>query len=207
MKPLALLVPVFSALFVSSCSKASAASYDLKICDDAYLSIVKGLARSFDYAEVRNTASGRDVETAGEKCKTAKQREVCLKAVESTTATTGWNNGSHGRRPGYNYAVVTRGDEVIAVTPDNVASVLAPIDSPVKATLVATVQRGVGAKCEGAVRSVKGRYEVHLVSDSCFGSVDEVVLIDAKGALEIVSSSHGPGRCVGQLPRAAHPVL
>lgn len=203
MKALVLLVP----LFASACSKADAASYELKICDEAYLSIVKGLAKSFDYAEVRNTSSAREVESAGEKCKTAKQRDACLKAIESATATTGWNNGSHGRLPGYNYAVVTRGDEVIALTPDNLAAALAPIDTPVKAALIATAQRGVGAKCEGAVRAVKGRYEVHLVSDSCFGSVDDVVLIDAKGALEVVSSSHGPARCVGQLERSSLPTL
>ena len=203
MKALVLLVP----LVASSCSKADAASYDLKICDDAYLSIVKGLAKSFDYAEVRNTSSAREVESAGEKCKTATQRDVCLKAVESTTSSTGWNNGSHGRLPGYKYAVVTRGDEVIAVTPDNLATVLAPIETLGKAALIATGLRGVGAKCEGAVRAVKGRYEVHLVSASCFGSVDDVVLIDAKGALEVVSSSHGPARCVGQLERAKSPTL
>lgn len=206
MKPLALVAPLSAAL-LASCSKADAASYDLKICDDAYLAIVKGLAKSFDYAEVRNTSSAREVESAGEKCKTAKQHDVCLKAVESTTSSTGWNNGSHGRLPGYKYAVVTRGDEVIAVTPDNIAAMLAPIDTPVKAALIATVQRGVGAKCEGAVRAVKGRYEVHLVSDSCFGSVDDVVLIGAKGALEVVSSSHGPARCVGQLERSSLPTL
>lgn len=207
MKPVALIMPLSAALLASSCTRANAASYDLKICDDAYLSIVKGLARSFDYAEVRDTAAAREVESAGEKCKTAKQRDACLKAVESTTATTGWNNGSHGRRPGANYAVVTRGDEVLVLTPDNIAAALAPIDTPVKAALIATVQRGVGAKCEGAVRSVKGRYEVHLVSDSCFGTVDDVVLIDAKGALEVVSSSHGPARCVGQLERSTLPTL
>jgi len=194
-----------AAASLASCSRADAAAPEAKICDGAYLSVVNGLAKSFDFAELRGTDEGVR-EAAGEKCKTAKKRDACLQAIEKATSAKGWNNGSHGRLPGYLYAVATRGDDVLVITDDNIASVLGPIDTPVKAGLVAGLKQGLMPKCEGAVRSLKGKFEVHLVSDSCFGSVDAVLLVDSKGEIEVVSSKNGMPRCVGSLDRAPQPV-
>ncbi len=205
MNALRIAVLSSAAVLISSCSRADAATP--RLCEDAYLSIAKGLAKSFDYAELRNTSQPGERETAGEKCKTAKKREACLQAVEKANSATGWNNGSHGRRPGHVYAVATRGDDVVVITQDNIASALGTIDTPVKAALVAGIKQGLMPKCDGAVREVKGGFEVHLESDSCFGSVDDVVLVDSKGELEVVSSKHGIARCVGSLERVAQPLL
>lgn len=190
-----------------SCTKPTAAGAPLKVCEGARLSAVTALAASFDSVELRYSDGPRGDERAGEPCKTAKDKAACVAAVEKATASSGWNNGSHGRSPGYRYAVVTRGDEVLVITPDTLLGALGAIDTPVKAGLIAGLQRGVFPRCEGSVRTVNGRYEVHLVSDSCFGSVDDVVLIDAKGALEVVSSSRGSARCVGALQSTGRPTL
>lgn len=51
--------------------------------------------------------------------------------------------------------------------------------------------------CRGAARAVEGGYEVHLVTDSCFGPADEVIRVNSDGSVKVVSSEHGPSTCVG----------
>ncbi|MDP1829221.1 MAG: hypothetical protein Q8L48_38510 [Archangium sp.] len=51
----------------------------------------------------------------------------------------------------------------------------APIDSAVKAAVVASIERGIGVSCERSVRTTEGGFEVHLVTESCFGACRGVV--------------------------------
>ncbi|MBL8909392.1 MAG: hypothetical protein JNM17_01695 [Archangium sp.] len=178
-----------------------AGTFDLRACAGPNFSITSAMLSRFDYAELRDTSGqeARVLESAGTKCQGAANLEACTKAVEDAKSDTGWNNGSHGRMPGHHYIVATKGDEVTVVTQVNLADVLKPIDSPIKAAVISGVQRNIFPSCEGSVRLKGSVYEVHLVSTSCFGPVDEVVSIDATGMLSVVQSEQGPATCVGAL--------
>lgn len=175
------------------------ASFDQRACSGAHFSLVEAMLPSFDYVELRDTTgeNARVLESAGNKCSGATDPDACAKAIEAATSTTGWSNGSNGRMPGHHYVVASKGDQVTVVTQQNLVEVLKPIDTPVKAALVSAIQRNIFPACERSVRLKEGKYEVHLVSTSCFGPVDEIVSIDSNGRLDIVESHQEPATCVG----------
>lgn len=178
------------------------ASFDLRACSGPHFSLTEAMLSNFDYAELRDTSGqeARVVQASGTKCSGARDLEACAKAVDAATSDTGWNNGSHGRMPGHHYIVATKGDDVVVITQQNLVDVLKPIDTPVKAATVSAVQRNIFPACERSVRQKPGVYEVHLVSTSCFGPVDEIVSITPDGVLDVVQSEQGPATCVGALP-------
>lgn len=176
-------------------------SFDQRACSGAHFSLVQAMLPNFDYVELRDTTGeggeARVLERAGAKCSGATDPEACAKTIEEATSTGGWNNGSNGRMPGHHYIVASKGDVVTVVTDKNLVEVLAPIDTPVKAALVSAIQRNIFPSCERSVRQRDGKYEIHLVSTSCFGPVDEVVSVDPAGQLNVIESHREPGTCVG----------
>lgn len=176
--------------------------FDLNPCDgQERLTLVQAMLTNFDYAEIRSTQGSTPLDAAGKKCATASNVAACEQAVADATSTTGWSNGSHGRMPGFVYLVVTRGDEVKVVNNDplTVQQVLAPIDTAMKAAVVASVARGLSPSCDRSVRKTETSFEVHLETESCFGPRDEVIAVDAAGATTVLSESHGPATCVGSV--------
>lgn len=175
-----------------------------RACAGPSFSITGAFVPTYDYAELRDTSgdsTSRVLESSGTRCGKATVPEACESAVAAATAKTGWSNGSHGRMPGHNYLVVTRGDEVLVIDESTrkVGRALAPIDSPVKAAVVAFIERGIGVSCERSVRTVEGGFEVHLVTESCLGPADEVIGVAVDGNTTVLSSEHGQSTCVGQV--------
>jgi hypothetical protein len=156
---------------------------------------------TWDFAELRNSQGTAPIESAGTKCAGATAKEACEAAVAAASSKEGWSNGSHGRMPGHHYIVATRGDEVVVINQASlkVGKALGPIDSAMKAAVVAFVERGVGFSCERSVRTVEGGFEVHLVSGSCLGPADEVIRVATSGETTVISAEYGPSTCVGQL--------
>ena len=122
-------------------------------------------------------------------------------ALQAATSKEGWNNRSHGRQPGHQYLVASRGDDVVVVggLALTVGKALAPIDSVAKAAVVASLDRGIGVSCERSVRKVAGGFAVHLETSSCFGPRDEVIGVAVSGETSVVSAEQGPSTCVGSL--------
>ncbi|MFT3713402.1 MAG: hypothetical protein QM817_37575 [Archangium sp.] len=171
------------------------------LCEGPHFSLTHALLPTFEYAELRDTSGEeRVLESAGAKCASAKDVAACNEKLTDAKSTEGWNNGSHGRMPGHHYIVATRGDEVMVVTQNNLAELLKPVDTATKAALIAAIQRGIFPSCEKSVRQKDGKYELHLVSTSCFGPTDEVVSVDSAGTLNVLESSSGPATCVGSRP-------
>jgi hypothetical protein len=176
-------------------------SFPERACEGERFSLTAAFVPGFDYAELRDTSSGtRALAASGTQCGRAKDREACEAALAAATSKEGWTNGSNGRMPGRHYVVATRGDEVLVVNGAalGLAAALAPIDSPVKAAAVASTARGIGVSCERSVRKAGAGFEVHLVTDSCFGPADEVIAVAPDGKLTVISEEHGPQTCMGQ---------
>jgi hypothetical protein len=200
---------LFAAVTVSgaACWRAlRTGSFSERACPGDSFSLAAAFLPGFDYAELRDSSSGnKALEVSGTKCGGAKNREGCEAALAAATSTKGWSNGSHGRRPGRLYVVATRGDEVLVVDGAalGVATALAPIDSAVKAAALASTERGIAVSCERSVRKAGAGFEVHLVTDSCFGPADEVIGVAPDGKLTVISEEHGPRTCMGQGRNAA----
>lgn len=80
----------------------------------------------------------------------------------------------------------------------DIGAALAPIDSPLKAALVASIERGISLGCERAVRQVDTGYEVQLTSGDCRDLREEVIRVEVNGYLMVISTEAGPGQvCVG----------
>jgi hypothetical protein len=162
------------------------------MCEGPHFSLVHAMLPTFEYAELRDTTGEeRTIASAGAKCSSAKDVGACTQKLADATSTEGWNNGSNGRMPGHHYIVATRGDEVVVVTDKNLVDVLKPIDTATKAALVAAVQRNIFPDCQKSIRQREGKFELHLVSTSCFGP---------SGALNVIESTQGPATCVGGWP-------
>ena len=179
-----------------------AGSFPERACAGERFSLTGAFVPGFDYAELRDTRSGpRALESSGTKCGQAKDREGCEAALAAASSKEGWSNGTNGRMPSRHYVVAVRGDEVVVVNAadEGLGAALAPIDSPVKAAAIASIARGIGVSCERSVRTTGAGFEVHLVTDSCFGPADEVIGVARDGQLTVISQEHGPRTCMGQL--------
>ena len=101
--------------------------------------------------------------------------------------------------PGHRYIVASRGDDVFLVDQSSktVGQALAPIDSPAKAALVASIATGIAASCKSSVRRAGGAHEVYLKTDSCFGPVQELVRVEPDGKTRSLKRVTKPSSCVG----------
>ncbi|MFO0598122.1 MAG: hypothetical protein U0228_22660 [Myxococcaceae bacterium] len=207
--PVAVVLVAAVAVSGATCWRMAAGSFDLAACDGEYFTTAEALVPPFDYVEIRDTTRGEPATTKGEKCAAASDKTKCAAAIDAATSTEGWSNGSNGRMPGYTYAVLNRGDEVIVVDQRTrtMASVLTPIDSPRKAALVASLTRNLNPSCKKSVRAATGGWEVHLATDSCFGPREETVLVRTTGEVEIVSEWHGEQTCIGAVLPAGTPAM
>ena len=175
-------------------------------CPGETFSLVAAFVPAYDYAELRMTQGQGEAftveTTAGAKCRGAKDVKACEARLGDLRSTKGFSNGSHGRMPGHRYIVATRGDEVVVVdgTTKTVGQALAPIDSPAKAALVASVATGIAPACKSSVRRVGSAYEVFLNSDSCFGPVKELMRVEPDGRTRSVERVTKPSSCVGEAP-------
>lgn len=175
-------------------------SFTENACSQAAFNLTEAFVPAWDFAELRNSSEGSaPLASSGTKCARATVKEACESAVAAASSKEGWSNGSHGRMSGHHSIVATRGDEVVVInqTSWTVAKALGPIDSAMKAAVVAFVDRGVGFSCERSVRKVTDGYEVHLVSGSCLGPADEVIQVATTGEVTVVSAEYGPSTCVG----------
>lgn len=203
---------VGAALFLSSLPACHlGAGFSEAACTGETFSLAEAMVPTFEYAELRESqggfagagagAGGRTsvLATAGEKCKSAKDKPACVTRFTEAKAESGFANLSHGRMPGHRYLVVTRGDEVLVVDEHTktVGAALAPIDSATKAAATASISRNLVPKCRSSVRRAGTSFEVHLTSDSCFGPVDEIVRVTPDGSVEVVKSERKPATCVG----------
>jgi hypothetical protein len=171
-------------------------------CQGGGFSATVAFLPQYDSVELRETSgdqSFRVLQAAGTACARASDKPGCEAKVAAASSQRGWSNGSHGRMPGHTYFVATKGDEVVVIDGDKLAlgTALAPIDSVAKAALLASMERNIGVSCEPSVRAAGGGYEVHLVSDSCFGPADEVIHVNADGSLDVISAERGKQTCVG----------
>ena len=172
-------------------------------CVDGKFSITQAFLPQYDFVELRETngeAAFSVLQSAGTVCSKATDKAACEAKVAAATAKRGWSNGSHGRMPGFEYFVATKGDEVLVIDGDTLelGKALAPIDSVAKAAGLVSMERDVGVSCEPSVRMAPGGgFEVHLVSTSCFGPSDEVLHVEPDGTSTVVSSERGKQTCVG----------
>ena len=173
-------------------------------CTDGALLITSAFVPRYDFAELRDTSNHSLVlQSAGKRCATATSVETCEAAVAAARSETGWHDGRGrwGGQRSHLYIVATRGDAVHVFDGSDIGAALAPIDSPLKAALVASIDRGIGLGCERAVRQVDTGYEVQLTSGDCRDLREEVIRVAVNGYLMVISTEAGPGQaCLGSLP-------
>lgn len=180
-------------------------------CSGETFSLVGAFVPTYDYAELRSTHGSGVAPTvegsAGVKCRGAKDVRACEARLAEVRSDKGFSNGSHGRMPGHRTIVATRGDEIVVVDQSTrtAGQALAPIDSPAKAALVASIATGIAPSCKHAVRRVGAAFEVHLKSDSCFGPVEELFRVEASGEARSLKRVTKPSSCVGLAAGARGP--
>jgi len=159
-----------------------------------------------DYAALQMNvgASGPLTATMGKKCATAKNLTACEAAVEAAiTDNSGCNPGGCDPK-----IVTTLGDQVVALSRSNVAAVLAPIDSPNEAALIAALSRlsiQCGTAEKGGVRTVDGgAFEVRATSSRSDCETDDVIIrVEPTGSWKTVAVAGPPpnnGCAVGRMP-------
>lgn len=172
---------------------------DLSGCAGPGFSLVKVIQPSVDFAELRSTRRPNEqLEKVGTACRTAKKPAACREKLAKATSTRGWNDGGQGRSASENYLVITRGDEVkVVTTAEEFVAAVGKIDTAAKAGAIGFITRGIMPVCGGSVRQLEGGFEVFLQTDSCFGPAKELLKVDVKGTVTLLSSEQQPGTCMG----------
>jgi len=165
----------------------------------AVVLVGRGGAAVGHFAQLHSTRRpDAQLEKVGTPCRTAKDPDACREKLTKATSSEGWSDGGQGRGASENYLVITRGDEVkVIAKTDGFIALIGKIDTAAKAGAIAFIDRGIRPACGGSVRQVDGVFEVFLESSSCFGPTRELIQIDARGTVKVISSEHKPATCVG----------
>lgn len=196
---------------VAACSSTiDRGDFDATYCTSGRYAPLEGLAPKVpvDYIESRAASASTPtvLDSSGQKCKTAKDPQACQSAVAAARSAATFTTG--GQAAQTFFYVYTRGDEVGTVG-DKAALVglLAPIDTPTEAALIATLE-GHQTLCpdDHVARRVGGGMEI--VTRTGNGCPDDVrenrTFVSDAGLVEVRESTlyrKGDSSCtVGRRP-------
>jgi hypothetical protein len=180
-----------------------------------YLSGLR-LTEPADYLELHTIASaeqpsGGVVQTFGTKCAAAQDKDACSTAIAAATSTTGFFLGQCVQICQEHFLVVNRGNSVSVVAAEQeVLDLLAPIDAPADAVLIAALARHTitcGDADTSGVHKAAGGYEVlsQRYTSSCnpLEVTQYVLKVSPDGDIVTAESaivSSEAGVCIGRRP-------
>lgn len=148
-------------------------------------------------------ASTATTGSLGEPCKTARDRDACLRAVDAATSATGWTYAVENQ-PAANeidYGVVTQGDTVrVLATWEDLRGAVAPVETPSEAlALLVFATRAVS--CGGPnMRTEADGWVFQTVRGGCGGpQMEYLTKVDRDGRFTVIATnklSDGDPDCI-----------